>query len=61
MKSEKYCAFCINIIKLLKKFATVYSGHYNNGRKYDSNNRSQNLILTCQKMLMKIWSMKLNL
>ena len=32
MKSDKYWIFCISIIKLPKKFTTIYSGHYNHGR-----------------------------
>ena len=28
MKSDKYCIFCISILKLLKQFATIQSNHY---------------------------------
>ena len=44
MKSDKYNIFCIRIIKLLKKFTTISSTHYNNGRRFDWDKRSQNCL-----------------
>ena len=45
VKSYKYYIFWISIIKSLKKFTTVQSSHYNYGRKYDCDRRSQNFFL----------------
>ena len=43
MKPDKYYAFCVSIIKSLKKFGTMKSSH-DNGKKYDSDKRSQNFL-----------------
>ena len=42
MRSYKHYIFFISIIKLLKRFTTIQSSYYNQGRKYDYNKRSQN-------------------
>ena len=36
--------FCIRVIKSPKTFTTIESNHYNNGRKYDCDKRSQNVL-----------------
>ena len=46
MKSDKYYIFCISTIKSLKKFTTIESSHYNNGKKYDCDKTSQNVLFS---------------
>ena len=56
MESDEYYLFSISIIKSPKKFTTIQSSHYNNGRKYDCDKRSPKLfvlILIGLKMLMR--------
>ena len=64
-KLEKYSIFCISTTKSLKKFITILSSHYNNEKKYDYDDISQNLcffwILIGLKMLIRTLSIKLSL
>ena len=42
MKSGNFYIVCISKIKLPKKFTKIQSSHYNYGRKYCCNKRTQN-------------------
>ena len=43
MKSGKYYIYCINTIKSPKTFSTIWSSHYNNGKKYGCDKRTFDL------------------